>query len=177
MNEDLLKKSLKKINYLYHDDAIFEQAINKIKRIDNPSLFEKNHTFHNMLINGINVDQKDAKINPLIKFIDFENIENNTFQIYHQIPYQESRGRRIPDVVLYINGIPLIVMELKSFDELATNNTLEYDAYRQLGGNSENNGYRYDIPKLFTYNSFLVISDGINTKVGTLTSKFNRYYE
>ncbi|MBO6072282.1 type I restriction endonuclease subunit R [bacterium] len=175
MNQDLLKESLIKINNI-NNESVIEQAINYIKRLDNPSLFEKNYNFHNILINGININQKDAKINPLIKFIDFKNIENNTFEVYHQIPYQESRSKRIPDIVIYINGIPLIVMELKSFDEYATNNSLEY-AYKQLGANSENSGYRYDIPTLFNYNSFLVISDGINTKVGTLTSKLNRYYE
>ena len=175
INQDLLKESLIKINNI-NNESVIEQAINYIKRLDNPSLFEKNYNFHNILINGININQKDAKINPLIKFIDFKNIENNTFEVYHQIPYQESRSKRIPDIVIYINGIPLIVMELKSFDEYATNNSLEY-AYKQLGANSENSGYRYDIPTLFNYNSFLVISDGINTKVGTLTSKLNRYYE
>ena len=67
-------------------------------------------------------------------------------------------------------------MELKSFDEDATNATLEH-AYAQLGANSEHDGYRYDIPTLFNYNSFLVISDGVCTKVGTLTSKIDRYNE
>lgn len=116
INEDLLKESLIKINNI-NNEVVVEQAINYIKRLDNPSLFEKNYNFQNILINGININQKDAKINPLIKFIDFKNIENNTFEVYHQIPYQESRSKRIPDIVIYINGIPLIVMELKSLGE------------------------------------------------------------
>ncbi|WP_416389272.1 type I restriction endonuclease [Mycoplasmopsis arginini] len=89
----------------------------------------------------------------MIKFIDFNNPENNVFQVCHQVKFKEGKNTRIPDVIVYINGLPLIVMELKSFDEDATNATLEH-AYSQLGSNSEHDGYRYDIPTLFNYNAF-----------------------
>lgn len=179
INEDLLRNTLKRINKI-NDDEIIDEAIKNIKRIDNPSLFERNFEFHKMLLNGITIESKKYQVNPLIRLIDFNNPEDNVFQVSHQIKFNEGRSKdgsnRIPDVIIFINGIPLIVMELKSFDEDATNATLE-DAYNQLGGNSEHDGYRFDIPTLFNYNAFLVISDGVTTKVGTLTSKLDRFNE
>lgn len=175
INEELLFDCISKINNTA-DSKIIEQAILTIKRIDNPSLFERNLKFHKFLVDGITIEAKEYKINPLIKIIDFDNPENNVFQVCHQVRFNEGRNTRIPDVIIYINGIPLVVMELKSFDEEATEATLE-KAYEQLGGNSRNSGYRYDIPTLFNYNAFLVVSDGVTTKVGTLTSKIDRYNE
>lgn len=175
VNKDLLLECLERINNI-HDINVLNDAINTLTRLENPSLFERNFAFHRYLIDGITVESKDYAINPLIRFIDFKNPENNTFQVCHQVKFNEGRNTRIPDVIIYINGLPLIVMELKSFDEEATDATLEH-AYTQLGSNSEHNGYRYDIPTLFDYNAFLVISDGVTSKVGTLTSKIDRYNE
>lgn len=175
INEDLLFESISKINKTT-DAKIINEAINIIKRIDNPSLFERNMKFHRYLIDGITIESKDYKINPLLKIVDFDIPENNVFQVCHQVKFNEGRNTRIPDVIVYINGIPMIVMELKSFDEDATDATLE-KAYDQLGGNTQGSGYRYDIPTLFNYDAFLVISDGVTTKVGTLTAKIDRYNE
>lgn len=175
INKDLLFACLKRINHT-NDENIIVDAINTITRLENPSLFERNLTFHNYLIDGIIIESKDYDVNPLIKLLDFENPSNNVFQVSHQIKFNEGKSTRIPDVIIYINGIPLIVMELKSFDENAIDATLEH-AYAQLGSNSEHDGYRYDIPTLFNYNAFLVISDGVSTKVGTLTSKIDRFNE
>lgn len=174
-NKELLLDSLRRINHM-HDDSILEEAVNMLVRLENPSLFEKNFQFHKYLIDGVTVESKDYDINPLIKFVDFKNPENNVFQVSHQLKFQEGESVRIPDVIVFVNGLPLVVMELKSFDESATDATLEH-AYTQLGSNSEHDGYRYDIPTLFNYNAFLVISDGVTTKVGTLTSKIDRYNE
>lgn len=139
INEDLLKECLIKINKI-SDMNIIEDAINAIKRLENPSLFERNFSFHKYLIDGITIESKDYQVNPLIKFIDFNNPENNVFQVCHQVKFKEGKNTRIPNVIVYINGLPLIVMELKSFDEDATNVTLEH-AYSQLGSNSEHDGY------------------------------------
>lgn len=174
-NRALLLDCLKKINHIY-DESILNEAINMLTRLENLSLFERNFQFHKYLIDGDTVESKDYEINPLIRFIDFNNPENNVFQVSHQIKFNEGKSVRIPDVIIFINGLPLIVMELKSFDETATDATLEH-AYAQLGSNSEHDGYRYDIPTLFNYNAFLVISDGVSTRVGTLTSKIDRYSE
>lgn len=175
INVELLEECISKINNT-RDHRIIEEAIKTIQRIDNPSLFERNYQFHKMLIEGITIDDKNYAVNPLIRLIDFEHIENNVFQVTHQVKFREGHDTRIPDVLVYINGIPLIVMELKTFDEAGTNATLHH-AYMQLGGGSEKDGYRFDIPTLFNYNAFLVISDGVTTKVGTLTSKEDRFSE
>ena len=168
INEDLLFDCISKINKT-NDEKIIRQAIYTVKRIETPSLFDKNMVFHKYLVDGITIDSKEYKVNPLIKLVDFENVENNVFQVCNQVKFKESKSARIPDVLIYVNGLPLVVMELKSFDEDATDATLEH-AYNQLGSNENKAGYRYDIPTLFMYNTFLVISDGVTTKVGTLLS-------
>ena len=175
INKDLLLECLERINGI-HDLNILTDAINTVTRLENPSLFERNFIFHKYLLDGVTIESKDYAVNPTIRLIDFKNPENNTFQVCHQVKFNEGRNTRIPDVIVYINGIPLVVMELKSFDESATDATLDH-AYTQLGSNSEHNGYRFDIPTLFNYNAFLVISDGVSSKVGTLTSKIDRYNE
>ena len=175
VNKEVLLNALIKINEL-NDLDILNEAINGIMRVDNPSLFERNFLVHKMLVEGVTIESNKYQVNPHINFIDFNNVENNQFQIVHQVKFNEGRSTRIPDVIIYINGLPLIVMELKSLLENASAATLE-DAFNQLGGNSESNGYRYDIPTLFNYSAFLVISDGVSTRIGTLTSKFDRYNE
>ncbi|MEA4162720.1 type I restriction endonuclease subunit R [Mycoplasma sp. 4404] len=175
INKEVLLNSLIKINK-FDDLEILNEAMNMLMRVDNPSLFVRNFLVHKILVEGVTIESNKYQVNPLIKFIDFDNVDNNTFQVVHQIKFNEGRSTRIPDIVVYINGLPLIVMELKSLVEDATGATLE-DAYNQLGGSSESNGYRYDIPTLFNYSAFLVISDGVSTRIGTLTSKFDRYNE
>ena len=175
INKDLLLDCLSRINGT-NDYEILTEAVNTITRLENPSLFERNFAFHKYLIDGITIESKNYVVNPLIRLIDFETPENNVFQVCHQLKFNEGRNNRIPDVIIYINGMPLVVMELKNFSEDATNATLEH-AYDQLGGCSEHDGYRFDIPTLFNYSAFLVISDGVTTRVGTLTSKIDRYNE
>ena len=174
IDTETLKERLRIINPNIKED-ILETVIKKICRIENPSLFERNHIFHNYLIDGITIEDHQARINPLIKLIDFKNVKNNTFQVYNQLKFKEYNETRIPDVILYINGIPLVIFELKSLEQ--RENTDLYHAYEQLGGNSENNGYRYDIPTLYNYNSLLVVGNGATTKVGTITSDWTHYNE
>ena len=159
INHDLLMNALEKINPGLSDE-ILEETIKTIERIDNPSLYERNYQFHKYLTDGITIESK----------------KYNIFQVSHQIQFREGHDTRIPDVIVFINGIPVIVMELKTFDEDGTNADLHH-AFLQLGGGSEKSGYRYDIPTLFNYNAFLVISDGATTKVGTLTSPEDRFSE
>lgn len=176
INEEVLYEQLKKINKDLSDKNIYE-AIRIIKNIDNPSLFVRNKQFHDYLVNGITIEDYESEINPLVKLVDFDNAENNLFQVGNQIRFKEftNRSTRIPDVLIFVNGIPLVLMELKSFEDF--NGTLLEDAFNQIGGSSENDGYRYDIPTLFNYNVFNIISDGANSKVGVLTSKIDRYNE
>ena len=132
INDDLLRESIIKINKI-SDDDIIDEAIKKIKNIEYPSLFDKNRQFHKYLIDGITIDSKKYKVNPTIRLIDFENVNKNVFQVVHQVTYKEgnlTQARR-PDVVIYVNGIPLVIMELKSFDVDSESATLE-NAYAQL---------------------------------------------
>lgn len=174
INEELLLDRLTAINPGVKID-ILEQTIAMLKNIDNPSLFERNHIVHKWLTDGIQVEDYHSDVNPLIRFIDFDNIKNNVFQVANQLKFKESRNLRIPDVILFVNGIPLVIFELKSIEY--NEDTFIERAYEQLGRNGEADGYRFDIPTLFNYNAFLVISDGANNKVGTLTSDITRYNE
>lgn len=176
INEELLLEQLIIINKGVKN-RILEETIRTIKNIDHPSLFERNKIFHQYLVNGITIEDYESEVNPLIKLIDFNNIDNNKFEVGNQIKFKEfsNRSTRIPDIIIYINGLPLILMELKSFEGFE--NKLLEDAFDQLGGNTESSGYRYDIPTLFNYNVFNIISDGVTSKVGVLTSKIDRYNE
>ncbi len=175
INEELLLSQLKKINKNASEEVLLE-AINVIKRIDHPSLFERNKQFHKMLVDGITIEDLNSDINPLIKLIDYDDCNKNVFQVAHQIKCREYHDTRIPDILVFINGLPLVIMELKGFEDTLTDTDLEF-AYKQLGANSEGSGYRYDIPTLFNYNAFEVISDGTTSKVGVLTSKIDRFNE
>ena len=174
VNTDLLLSQLRVLNSGVKE-PLLQAAIKEIINIDVPSLFERNRIFHEYLVKGIQVETGNNESNPTVRLIDFENINNNVFQIANQVKFNEKGQKRIPDVIVYINGLPLIVFELKS-PEYREDTFLE-EAYKQLGGKSEADGYRYDIPTLFNYNAFLVISDGANSKVGTLTSDITRYSE
>lgn len=174
INEELLLDRLAVINPGVRID-ILEQAINMLKTLDNPSLFERNHIVHKWLTDGVQIEDYNSDVNPLVRFIDFENPNKNIFQVANQLKFKENRNLRIPDVIIYVNGLPLVIFELKSIEY--NEDTFIERAYEQLGRNGESDGYRFDIPTLFNYNAFLVISDGANNKVGTLTSDITRYNE
>lgn len=172
--EDDLRDSLEKINKGV-SRSIFDEIVNEVKYLEALSFIDKNKMFHNYLIDGITVEDYNSASNPLIKLIDFDNAENNIFKIANQIKFNEGRETRIPDILIYINGLPLILFELKSIKQ-RKDATIE-QAFEQIGGASTNDGYRYDIPTIFNYNAFCVISDGANNRIGTITSTFERYSE
>lgn len=172
--EDDLRDSLEKINKGVNR-TIFDEIVNKVKYLEALSFIDKNKMFHNYLIDGITVEDYNSASNPLIKLIDFDNAENNIFKVANQIKFNEGRETRIPDILIYINGLPLILFELKSIEQ-RKDATIE-QAFEQIGGSSTNDGYRYDIPTIFNYNAFCVISDGANNRIGTITSTFERYSE
>lgn len=174
VNDEIFRTKLIEINKGVKLSLI-DDVITTVKRISENTMFERNRVFHNYLIHGVEVETGDDSSNPIIKLIDFENPTRNLFQVANQLKFNEKGQTRIPDVIVYINGLPLIVFELKS-PEYREDTFLE-EAYKQLGGKNDADGYRYDIPTLFNYNAFLVISDGANSKVGTLTSDITRYSE
>lgn len=172
--ENDLRDSLERINKGV-SSSIFDEIVNKVKYLEALSFIDKNKMFHNYLIDGITVEDYNSASNPLIKLIDFDNVENNTFKVANQIKFNEGRETRIPDILIYINGLPLILFELKSIEQ-RKDATIE-QAFEQIGGASTKDGYRYDIPTIFNYNAFCVISDGANNRIGTITSTFERYSE
>ena len=167
--DSVLRDSLVRINRGLPVDAI-EEAINKVKTFDTGSLLQKNTTFMDYLQNGITVKffvngEEQATI---VKLVDYEKIDNNTFYVVNQYTFVENGNNRRPDIILFINGMPLVLMELKSpsKDEVGVEN-----AYKQI------RNYIKDIPSLFYYNAICVISDLSSNKAGTITSGLDRFMD
>lgn len=158
-----LRSALTSINKKIPADAI-EDALKKVLRPDSPSLIVNNRQFHKMLADGVDVEyrNKDGRIvGDKVWLIDFENAENNDWLAVNQFTVVEGRQNRRPDIVVFVNGLPLAVIELKNpADENATIQA----AYNQF------QTYKKDISSLFNYNELLVLSDGTEARVGTLTS-------
>ncbi|MBL7083405.1 MAG: type I restriction endonuclease subunit R [Candidatus Aminicenantes bacterium] len=147
---------------------IREDAIKQIQRLNSPELIANNEAFHRMLTEGIKVSyQKDGNSRgDLVWLIDFKNPENNDFIVANQFTVIENNANKRPDVILFVNGLPLVVIELKNpADENATIRS----AFRQI------QTYKQVIPSLFTYNGFMIISDGLEAKAGTISSGFSRF--
>ena len=165
-----LKTNLININKEIPESSI-DYAIKKIQNFETNDVFTNNKLFHKYLTEGIEInDFIDGKtVYHTIKLIDFDNIKNNEFLVVNQLEIVEDDIKKIPDIIVYVNGIPLVCMELKSTSREEVN--IE-DAYKQLMNYKE-----VHIPSLFYYNAFLVISDGVNTKAGTITAPFNRFMD
>ena len=165
-----LKTNLININKKIPESSI-DYAIKKIQNFETNDVFTNNKLFHKYLTEGIEVtDFIDGKtVYHTVKLIDFDNIKNNEFLVVNQLEIVEDDIKKIPDLIIYVNGIPLVCMELKSTSREEV--SIE-DAYKQLMNYKE-----VHIPSLFYYNAFLVISDGVNTKVGTITAPFNRFMD
>ncbi|MCL0033052.1 type I restriction endonuclease subunit R, partial [Peptococcaceae bacterium] len=162
-----LRKAATRINPTILQDSI-EDAIREIQRLNSPELIANNEAFHRMLTEGIKVTyQKDREERgDLVWLIDFKNPENNDFVVVNQFTVVENGVSKRPDVVLFVNGLPLVIIELKN---PADENATVKSAYKQL------ETYKQSIPSLFTYNEILVISDGLEAKAGSLSAGFDRF--
>ena len=161
--ERRLRQALARLNPRIPADAL-EEALRKMTRPDSPSLVANNHAFHRMLIEGIPVEvqRKDGSHgHEQVWAIDFDEPENNEFLAVNQFTVVENQIERRPDVVLFINGLPMAVIELKN---AATENATIWTAFNQL------QTYKMQIPSLFTFNEAMVISDGVQSRIGTLTA-------
>lgn len=167
--ESTLQDCLVKINKNLPYAAIME-AIGKLRDFDAGSLLQRNETFMNYLQNGIPVKYVEAgeERTNIVYLIDYDNVDHNDFCVLNQFTYIENGNNRRPDVIVFVNGLPLVVIELKSpsKDEVGAEN-----AYYQI------RNYIHDIPSIFIYNAFCVISDLSVTKAGTLTSGLDRFME
>ena len=117
---------------------------------------------------GFKIKREDGKTYLWINLLDFAHAENNIFKFVNQYEIRGPQNNRIPDGIVFVNGIPLVVLEFKS--AIREEATIE-DAYEQI-----NTRYVRDIPDLFTYNAFTVISDGINNRIGTIFTDYSNYY-
>ena len=165
---DRLHSALKRINKQYSNDTISE-LVKKITRQQSLSIVQNNVAFQKLLTDGIDVEvkQKDGSIKTEKAYIfDAKDIENNEFLAINQYTVIENGKERRLDIVAFLNGIPVVVIELKN----ATNEEVDIvDGFNQL------QTYKRDIPSLFYYNAFMITSDGINAKVGTITSDLDRF--
>ncbi|MDD4352497.1 MAG: type I restriction endonuclease subunit R [Candidatus Gracilibacteria bacterium] len=170
-NEVVLKHTLEKaINRLNSTipASARQEALKAVLSIFSPQLINANETFHKMLAEGVQVAiQKDGQERgDRVWLVDFQNPENNVFFAINQFTVIERNQNKRPDVILFVNGLPLVVIELKNpADEHAT----VRKAFDQL------QTYKAVIPSLFFYNAFSVISDGLEARAGTISSPFSRF--
>ena len=166
--EAQLEESLQTVNPKKPHAAIHE-AIIKLRNIDMGSLTQRNETFTDYLQHGIEVSYFNGKEmrNEMVYLIDFEHTDKNTFQVINQWTFIENAEKRA-DIIVFVNGLPLVVVELKSPSREETDAS---EAYLQL------RNYMKDIPSLFAFNMFCVMSDMALSKAGTITSKEDRYME
>lgn len=163
--QDRLVKINKNLPY-----AAIAEAMSMLRDFESGSLVQRNEVFMNYLQNGITVkylEDGEERTN-IVYLIDHKNVDNNDFCVVNQFTYIENGNNRRPDIIIFVNGLPLVVIELKSpsKDEVGAEN-----AYNQI------RNYMQDIPSLFIYNAFCVISDLSVTKAGTITSGIDRFME
>ncbi|MDH0675550.1 HsdR family type I site-specific deoxyribonuclease [Empedobacter sp. GD03861] len=169
--EVLLKEDLHTFlfnSYPDLEEIEVETLINELAFQSTSTLYESNKYICKLLADGLIFKRNDPSKKDLhIRYIDIENTENNNFKIVNQLEIQGSE-LRIPDLISYINGIPVVVFEFKTAIE---EEITIHDAYKQL-----TTRYKRDIPELLKYNVFCVISDGVNNKAGTVFSPYEFYY-
>ncbi|MDR4499570.1 MAG: type I restriction endonuclease [Candidatus Scalindua sp.] len=162
-----LQTAVGRINPEIPED-IREEAIKQLLRLNSPELITNNETFHRMLTEGIKVSyqQGGSDRGDLVWLIDFRNPDNNNFLVTNQFTVIENGVNKRPDIILFVNGLPLVVIELKN---PADENATVISAFRQL------QTYKQAIPTLFTCNGFMVISDGLEAKAGSLSAGLSRF--
>lgn len=166
--EDVLVDSLYRLNKRLPDDAI-QEALYKIKSFENGELVQKNVIFMDYLQNGIPVRYVDngEECSSIVYLVDYKNVANNSFIVANQWTFIENSNKR-PDLVIFLDGLPVALVELKSPSREDTDAS---QAYRQL------RNYMQEIPSMFIYNAICVMSDQLMSKAGTITSGEDRFME
>jgi len=166
--EQRLRDALARLNPDLPPEAL-QDAFRKLVNPPGATLEQRNRALHRMLVDGVTVEYRrpdGAIAGAQVHVLDFDDPDNNDWLAVNQFTVVENRHTRRPDVVLFVNGLPLAVIELKNpADEQAT----IWTAYRQL------QTYKQEIPSLFVYNEVLVISDGLEARIGTLTGDRDRF--
>lgn len=166
--EDILFDYIHRLNKKAPEDAI-QDALFKLKNIDNNDLLQQNMVFMDYLQNGIEARymENGEQRSTIVYLVDYKNIDNNSFIVANQWTFIENSEKR-PDVLIFINGIPVVLFELKSPSREETDSSA---AYRQI------RNYTKEIPSMFIYNAICVMSDMLTSKAGTITSDETRYME
>ncbi len=167
--QDVLTSSIENINRDLPSAAV-QEALRKIQNMENGTVVRKNTVFMDYLQNGVPVRyfHNGEERSAIVKLIDYENVNSNNFVVANQWTIEEGKDEKRPDVIVFINGIPVVVIELKS----PTRDVVGWrDAYNQI------RNYLDKIPSLFTYNAFCIVSDQTTTKAGTITSPLSRFME
>lgn len=166
--EEVLLDSLYRLNRGLPDDAI-QDALFKLKNFENGELVQKNAVFMDYLQNGIPVRYfvDGEERSSIVYLVDYKNPDNNSFIVSNQWTFIENSNKR-PDVILFLNGLPVVLVELKSPSREETDAS---EAYRQL------RNYMKEIPSMFIYNAICVMSDQLTSKAGTITSGEDRFME
>lgn len=166
--EDVLIESLYRLNRNLPEDAI-QDAIFKLKNFENGEIVQKNAVFMDYLQNGIPVRYfvKGEERSSIVYLVDYKDYDNNSYIIANQWTFIENSNKR-PDIILFLNGLPVVLVELKSPSREETDAS---EAYRQL------RNYMKEIPSMFIYNAICVMSDQLTSKAGTITSGEDRFME
>lgn len=166
--EEILVDSLYRLNKGLAEDAI-QDALFKLKNFENGELVQKNTVFMDYLQNGIPVRyfEKGEERSSIVYLVDYKNPNNNSFIVANQWTFIENSNKR-QDILLFLNGIPVVIVELKSPSREETDASA---AYRQL------RNYMKEIPSMFIYNTICVMSDQMTSKAGTITSSEDRFME
>ena len=166
--ETELNDALRRINPYMPEDAISD-ALYKLKNFENADLVQKNAVFMDYLQHGVEVRYlvKGEERSGLVYLVDYKNVDNNSFVVANQWTFIENSNKR-PDVLLFLNGLPIVLVELKSPSREETDAS---EAYTQI------RNYMHEIPSMFIYNCICVMSDHLTSKAGTITSGEDRYME
>lgn len=164
---DRLEAALVKLNQGVPLNVI-QQVIRELKSFDTNDVLANNKVFHKKLTESVEIPEfvDGETIYHRVCLVDWVNLKNNDFLVVNQFEVNE-HSKKIPDIVLFVNGLPLVVIELKSTSREEVN---LHDAYKQL-----KNYMNVHVPSLFYYNAFLMISDGVQARAGTLTAPFDRF--
>jgi type I restriction enzyme R subunit len=162
-----LKEAIDRLNPTLHAEAK-EQALRQVMNLPSQNLLDNNEAFHRMLTDGIDVEVmgSDGIKGDKVWLVDFSDFRNNEFLVCNQFTIKENNNIKRPDVILFINGLPLVVVELKN---PADENATVEKAFQQL------QNYKTAIPTIFYYNCLLIASDGLDTRAGTISSNFGRF--
>lgn len=166
--DDVLNQYIYRLNPSLPDDAV-QDALYKLKNFENGELVQKNAVFMDYLQNGVPVRylEKGEERSGIVYLVDYKNPDNNSFIVANQWTFVENSNKR-PDLILFLNGLPVVLMELKSPSREETNAS---EAYLQI------RNYIHEIPSMFIYNCICVMSDQLTSRAGTITSGEDRFMD